>query len=97
MTMVDPENLSLERRGYRRRRLRDAVRLLPVLGVFLWMFPLFWPVGDRAAPAVVPMSSAMIYLFTVWLIMIVVGGAFWLALRHFGSSELAETPLPPDP
>ena len=36
----------LEKRGYRQRRMMDAVRLLPFLGLMLWMVPLLWPVPE---------------------------------------------------
>ena len=44
--------LFLARATYRRRRLRDAARLLPVVGVFLLAQPLLWPQGG-AGPVVV--------------------------------------------
>ena len=33
----------LERETYRRRRIMDAARLLPLLGVALFALPLLWP------------------------------------------------------
>jgi hypothetical protein len=70
----------LERRSYRQRRMMDALRILPVFGVLLWTFPLFWPAApdpsDRAAS--VTMSSAVIYVFAVWTLLIVAS----FTLRH---------------
>lgn len=62
----------LERRSYRRRRMMDALRLLPVLGVLLWMLPLFWPTpgDDPGASDHIAMSDAVVYVFLVWLILI---------------------------
>lgn len=73
----------LERSSYRRRRMMDALRLLPVVGVFLWMVPLFWPtVSDGPdAPAAMAMSDAIAYVFVVWLMLIIGGLALWWALR----------------
>jgi hypothetical protein len=51
----------LERSGYRRRRLQDAARLLPVFGAVLLLVPLVWPRGEMSNVA------ALIYLFAVWL------------------------------
>ncbi len=34
--------LFLARHGYRRRRIMDAARVLPVLGAFLFFVPLLW-------------------------------------------------------
>lgn len=57
----------LERASYRQRRLRDAARILPVLGTILWMVPLLWP-SDPAEP---DMPAAFIYTFVIWVILIV--------------------------
>ena len=54
--------LFLARATYRRRRLRDAARLLPVVGVFLLAQPLLWPQGG-AGPVVV-------FVFVVWALLI---------------------------
>ena len=67
----------LERRSYRRRRLLDAARVLPLLGAALFMVPLLWPRPDPAAapgaPDPLPMSTAVIYVFGVWAGLIVLG------------------------
>lgn len=67
----------LERTSYRQRRLRDAARVLPLLGVILWMVPLLWP-ADVAAT---DMSAAVIYTFFVWVILIVLSAVISLRLR----------------
>jgi peptidoglycan/LPS O-acetylase OafA/YrhL len=54
--------LFLARATYRRRRLRDAARLLPVVGVFLLVLPLFWPEGGA--------GRAVIFVFVVWALLI---------------------------
>ena len=61
----------LERRTYRRRRLRDAARLLPVLGILCLLVPLLWSSGEDA-----PTSTArgFIYVSAVWLGLILVAG-----------------------
>lgn len=58
--------LFLARQSYRRRRLMDAARLLPVLGLFLFALPLMWP-QDADAPDV---AREAIYLFTVWALLV---------------------------
>ena len=68
----------LDRRSYRTRRMMDALRILPVIGLMLWMLPLFWPVGDEAAEPIKG-SSAIIYIFVVWCLLI--GAALGLSLR----------------
>ena len=59
----------LERRTYRQRRLRDAARLLPVVGLFAWTVPLFWPTG----PAGPTTSGALTYIFGVWVALVCAG------------------------
>jgi hypothetical protein len=51
----------LERSSYRRRRLSDASRLLPVVGLLVMMVPLLWRAGGEMA-----MSSAVTYIFVAW-------------------------------
>ncbi len=82
MSNQPPTPLFLERRSYRRRRLMDALRLLPLVGVLLWMLPLFWPseAATDAALEPVPMSRAVIYVFLVWLGLICAAFALWRGL-----------------
>lgn len=58
-----PNTVYLERRTYRRRRMMDAARLLPVLGVLLFLVPLFWA-PDPVQPAAT--ARGMAYIFAVW-------------------------------
>jgi len=60
--------LFLARRTYRRRRLIDAARLLPLLGTLLAAFPILWPAGDDAGVLV---AREGIYLFVVWFGLVV--------------------------
>jgi hypothetical protein len=59
--------LFLGRAGYRARRLRDAARLLPVLGLILVMLPLLWAPAAGMIRATV---GDAIYLFVVWVALI---------------------------
>jgi len=80
--------LFLERRGYRRRRMMDALRVLPFLGLALWMVPLLWPVGGPpeslpsgdAAPGM-GTADALRYIFGVWLLLILAAAALWRRTR----------------
>lgn len=82
--MIDPKSpLFLERRNYRRRRLTDAARLLPVLGLVLLMVPLLWGQGD-AGPAT---SSAILWIFGVWFLLVLACAA----LSRWGEHD----PAPP--
>lgn len=69
--------LFLARAPYRRRRLRDAARLLPVLGGFLLLLPLLWTSDLRMSLT----SGDVIYFFAVWLGLIVVAAIFAPGLR----------------
>lgn len=69
----------LERRSYRRRRLMDAIRLLPVVGALLWMLPLFWPAGSENVEPV-RTSTAISYVFGVWILLIALGSGLWSVL-----------------
>lgn len=58
-----PGPVFLPPRGYRRRRLHDAARLVPVFGVVLFLLPGLWHPGPGAARTTAPDA---IYLFAVW-------------------------------
>ena len=78
----------LERRGYRQRRLTDAARLLPILGVLLWAVPLLWGQGggDAASEtAAMPTSRAILYIFGVWVFLS--AAALWLSLALDSPAE----------
>lgn len=77
----------VERRTYRRRRLMDTARLLPILGAVLFAVPLMWPDPDPyPAPGShggMRMSSAITYIFLVWAGLIIVSIAFGAAVRRW--------------
>lgn len=83
MTPTRPTKVFLERPTYRRRRLMDAARLLPVLGALLLAVPLLWPRASVPDPSATPvaMSVAITYVFAVWLILIVMGAVFGFFVR----------------
>jgi hypothetical protein len=68
----------LKRRSYRRRRLRDLARMLPVAGLFLFLLPILWA-PSRSTPAAftAPADTAPdgLFLFGVWLMLILVAAA----------------------
>ncbi len=76
----EPAPVFVERRTYRRRRLVDAARLLPVLGVALMCLPLLW-IGEHLTPT--STTYAMIYIFGLWLALVVATG---LLARHLKDS-----------
>ncbi len=64
----------LARETYRMRRLMDAARFLPVLGVVLVLLPLMRHSPQTEAP---PTASEGVYLFLVWFGLI--AGSFLLS------------------
>lgn len=74
----------LERDVYRKRRLTDAIRLVPVMGGVLFMMPLLWPVS--AGPDVgISTSNALRYLFGSWILLAMVAYLLWLRGRKTSS------------
>jgi len=88
------KGIFLERQRYRQRRLVDGLRLVPVLGAWLFMLPLLWPVAVADAASAKSMSSALVYVFWVWVILIVVAAglsfATWSYDDHDGAEQDAE-------
>jgi len=75
----EPANtLFLERTSYRKRRVMDAARMLPLIGVVLVLIPLFWGRGDGGT------SAALLYYFGVWLLLIAVAA---LLSRRLGNVD----------
>lgn len=79
--------LFVERQTYLRRRLVDAARALPVLGILLWLLPLLWAVPIQPPSA----STGLIYVFTVWLGLPIIVGVLIRAMNR-----RAEPPRPED-
>ena len=87
----------VQRSAYRRRRLADAARLLPLFGAALVLIPLLWqgaggdgvPGGARSgAPEEGARTSlVMSYLFAVWLGLTVASG---LLSRVLGEGPAAQ-------
>ncbi|MBK0329129.1 hypothetical protein I5535_17775 [Rhodobacteraceae bacterium F11138] len=87
----------LERQSYRRRRLMDAARLLPMLGGVLFALPLLWPVASPGPDAVdtgqtVPMSTAIVYIFLAWSGLIASVALFGFSTRHWTVSDTPRGP-----
>jgi hypothetical protein len=68
-----------EKRTYRRRRLMDAARVVPIFAAVLWAVPMLWPQSgeDRVSSA-----GALVYIFIVWVCVIVITGAISRGLRR---------------
>lgn len=82
-----PAPLFLARRSYRRRRMMDAARLLPFVGVFLFLMPILWQ--PRAAPGT---AEGAVYLFGAWTFLIL--AARYLAPRVMAAPDETEEDAP---
>ena len=82
-------SLFLERQSYRRRRLMDAARLLPLLGAAMIALPLLWP-DDSSNAGGVPLSAAILYIFACWGILILISVVFGIAARRLAAREKDE-------
>lgn len=81
-----PPPVFLERQSYRRRRLLDAARLMPLIGAGLFAVPLLWSRGGAETPAT-PTSAAILYIFSIWAGLIVVNAVFGQLTRTGGRSR----------
>lgn len=90
--------LFVERRTYRRRRLMDISRILPLIGALLFLVPLMWPSRDiYPAPGTgggVAMSEAITYFFVVWAVLILASFAFGSAVRRWAENWTEGTDQP---
>lgn len=85
------EPIFLGRETYRRRRLIDALRLLPIVGFLFFLSPILGSEGE-------PRSTALggVYLFAVWLVLIVMSALLVRVLSRAPGGVSAD-PMEPDP
>jgi hypothetical protein len=84
------EPIFLERQTYRRRRLIDAMRVVPVVGLVLFLVPLLG--GGVAGRGT---AAGGMFIFAVWLGLIVVAAALVRLLAR-APGGVASDPLEPD-
>jgi len=87
----------LEHQSYRRNRLADAARLLPVIGAAVLAVPLLWPSADSAQVVAgeveaVPMSTAILYIFGAWAGLIGLSVVFGMVTRRWGQPDGPQKP-----
>jgi len=80
--------LFLERQTYRRRRLMDAARILPVAGLVCLLVPVLWSRNGQTSTA-----SEAIYIFGLWLVLIL--SAVFLSRPLKAAIERETAPYPP--
>jgi len=64
--------LFLKRGSYRKRRLRDAARMLPFVGLLLFMMPVLWAQDGAVREGT---AADGMYLFFVWAVLLAVAAA----------------------
>ena len=84
-----PTPLFLQRASYRQRRLRDAVKLMPVLGIILWALPIAWSTDNVAEQT---NASSLLYVFGVWLLLIVLTAVLASRMRTDPVEESEDVP-----
>jgi lipopolysaccharide export LptBFGC system permease protein LptF len=67
MTPPSKNAVFLAKGSYRKRRMRDFARAVPLFGVVLLLIPLLW--NDLSEPA--STSGAVVYVFCVWVFLII--------------------------
>lgn len=77
----------LERQVYRRRRLMDGARILPVAGLVALLLPVLWAGSGEATTA-----REAIYLFGIWFLLIL---AAFLLSRPLRETQLREAQAAP--
>lgn len=80
--------LFLERETYRRTRLMDAARILPVAGFVLILLPVLWTQSGRMGTA-----GEALYLFALWLGLVIAAALLSRPLR----AALRRDSVPPVP
>lgn len=85
--------LFLARASYRKRRLRDGARLLPLFGALLLLLPLLWPDAGRVV------AGHWAFVFAVWAGLIGIAALLSRKLAEVdGMGDFPELgPQPPDP
>ena len=87
--MARTRRLFLERRTYRRHRLQDAARLLPILGVILIFGPIFISAGQGT-----DLASGLVYYLAIWFGLIALTALVSRALVRMSAVE--DTPKDQD-
>ncbi|MEJ8560006.1 hypothetical protein QTO30_01260 [Yoonia sp. GPGPB17] len=89
MSRTPPSSVFLQRASYRQRRIRDAARFIPFLGITLFAIPLAWT--DGAAQDEID-STALLYVFGAWVILIVLTAALSGLMRD-DAAQHTQDPL----
>lgn len=86
--------LFLQPATYRRRRRRDAARLLPFVGAFLFLLPILWAPQQTFRRDTAPDG---IYLFVAWALLIALTLVISRSLAAPSAEDDPDDPGNPDP
>ena len=89
MSQQPTPSVFLQRASYRQRRMRDAAKLLPFVGIILLAIPLAWTSGEGEEKIG---SSGLIYIFGVWVLLIVLSAIFSNLIHADPSLSTKDTP-----
>lgn len=90
---LSPPPLFLARRSYRRRRMMDAARLLPLAGLVAVLLPALWAPAQTPAPDT---ARGLIYLFAVWALLVLAAAVLSRGLAPALDAEDEAEGTPPD-
>jgi hypothetical protein len=79
--------LFVERQTYRRRRLLDAARILPVAGMVALLLPVLWSQSGQTSTA-----NEALYLFGLWFLLILAARLLSRPLREEVERDAAQGP-----
>lgn len=89
----EPRPLFLRPASYRRRRRRDAARLLPFVGAFLFLLPILWAPQNTFRRDTAPDG---IYLFIAWGVLVILAALISRSLATPHDGDDGEDPADPD-
>ena len=82
------DKLTRDANAARTQRLTDAALVLPFVGIVLILIPVIWPAADAVDPAPgTSTSTALIYLFLVWLGLIGFAAILANLIKKFGAGR----------
>ncbi len=68
----------LDRETYRKRRMVDAARILPLFGLVLLAIPMLWSAENGTGTTT---TQVIKYVFGVWVVLVILGAALSSHLR----------------
>jgi hypothetical protein len=89
MSPVPKPPIFLQRASYRQRRVRDAAKLIPFVGIVLWALPMSWAQSANEGQVG---SEGLIYIFAVWVVLIVLAAILASRIRADTSQDTTDDP-----